>query len=207
MYKQLIIDTCKEYELSLSEAAYVLATVHWETNKTFEPVKEAYWVKNAEAWRKKNLRYWPYYGRGFCQLTWDYNYKKAGDYLGVDLVKNPDKAMDPDISAKIAVIGMKEGWFTGKGLDDYIDDIDESDKEDFLEYYNARRIVNGMDKANNIAVLAEQYEKELVKAKYSVKATGKPVQGDKGTSTSNPSQNLFLRLLALFVAILRKMIK
>jgi Chitinase class I len=30
-----------------------------------------------------------YYGRGPLQLTWDYNYRAAGDFLGVDLVQNP----------------------------------------------------------------------------------------------------------------------
>jgi putative chitinase len=177
--------------LSRDEAAYVLGTIHWETNGTFEPVREAYWVKNAEAWRKKNLRYYPWYGRGFIQLTWDYNYKKAGEKIGVDLMKNPDLAMEPKNSAKIAVLGMKEGWFTGKDLDDYIDSIPESTKEDFLEFYNARRVVNGMDKANNIAVLAERYEAELVN--YDKKT--EPVKEAKALRT----------LLSIIIAILRKL--
>lgn len=196
MYKQLIIDTCREYDLSRDEAAYVLGTVHWETNGTFEPVKEAYWVKNAETWRKKNLRYWPWYGRGFIQLTWEENYIKAGKKLGLDLTTNPDKVMEPKISAKIAVLGMKEGWFTGKDLDDYIDSIDESAKEDFLEFYNARRIVNGMDKANNIAVLAEKYEKELVD--YSKAREEVVTPGTKKTVRT---------LLAIIIAILKRIFK
>ena len=32
-----------------------------------------------------------YYGRGSLQLSWNYNYKAAGDSLGVDLLRNPDK--------------------------------------------------------------------------------------------------------------------
>lgn len=199
MYKQLLIKTCKEYGLSRDEAAYVLGTVHWETNSTFEPVKEAYWVKNAEAWRKKNLRYYPWYGRGFIQLTWLENYIKAGKKLGVDLTTNPDKVMEPEISARIAVLGMKEGWFTGKDLDDYIDSVDESDKDDFLEFYNARKIVNGMDKANQIAVLAEKYEKELRASNYGLQATEKPVQGDKASSPDKGRQTL----LSLFLALLK----
>lgn len=190
MTKQLIIDTCKEYGLTRDEAAYVLGTVHWETNGTFEPVREAYWVKNAEAWRKKNLRYYPWYGRGFIQLTWEENYIKAGKALGMDFTKDPDKVMEPKISAKIAVLGMKEGWFTGKDLDDYIDSIDESDKEDFLEFYNARRIVNGMDKANKIAQLAEKYEKELVN------------YDDVKVETSKTTRTL----VAIIIAILKKLL-
>ena len=48
--------------------AYGLATAWWETNKTMQPVREAYWL--SEAWRKPNLRYYPHYGRGYVQLTW-----------------------------------------------------------------------------------------------------------------------------------------
>lgn len=37
-----------------------------------------------------------YYGRGAMQLSWNYNYKAAGDYLGVDLLNNPGLvASDP----------------------------------------------------------------------------------------------------------------
>lgn len=182
MYKDLIIKTCLKYGLSRDEAAYILGTAAWETNYTFEPVREAYYLgSKAEAYRKK-LRYYPWYGRGFVQLTWEENYKKAGKRIGVDLTTNPDKAMDPYIAAEILVVGMKEGWFTGKDLDDYIDSVDESDKEDFLEFYNARRIVNGMDKANEIAILAEKYEKELVASGYGLESTEKPVDGSKDSS-------------------------
>ncbi len=209
MYKQLIISTCKREGLNLHEAAYVLATTHWETNATFEPVREAYWVKNAEQWRKKNLRYYPWYGRGFVQLTWEANYLKAGKAIGVDLIKNPDLAMEPNNAAKILVIGMRDGWFTGKDLDDYIDGIEESDKEDFLEYYNARRIVNGMDKANNIAVLSEKYEAELRASGYESpdKAPTKPVDGKKEESSYGGSQNWFITLLRLLIAIFKSLIK
>ena len=46
-----------------------------------------------------------YKGRGFIQITGKYNYRKAGQAIGVDLVKNPALAEDPAIAAKIAV------WF------------------------------------------------------------------------------------------------
>lgn len=172
MYKQEIIDECKKQGLSRDGAAYVLGTTHWETNGTFEPVREAYWLKNAEAWRKRNLRYYPYYGRGFVQLTWEFNYKKATKYfnevlgINVGFVTNPDDVMIPEYAVTILVTGMKEGWFTGKGIEDFIDGIDDSAKKDFLEFYEARRVVNGMDKANDIAVLAEKYEAELLEAGY-----------------------------------------
>lgn len=193
MYKNLIIKTCEDHGLLRNQAAYVLATAEWETARTFEPVKEAYWVKNAEAWRKKNLRYYPWYGRGFVQLTWEENYIKAGKALGLDLTTNPDKVMDPTISAEILVRGMKEGWFTGKKLSDYI----TLQKSDFL---NARRIVNAMDKASEIAAFARKYDKELLAAGYGVEATEKPVQAPKAPTGYTPSQNW---LTAIVQAILK----
>lgn len=76
-----------------------IATVAIETASTFEPVREAFWL--SEDWRRANLRYYPHYGRGHIQLTWESNYKAAGEAIGVDLVSNPDLALDPAVSAKV----------------------------------------------------------------------------------------------------------
>lgn len=46
-----------------------------------------------------------YKGRGYIQLTGRYNYKKAGEALGIPLEKHPELAEKPEIAAKIAV------WF------------------------------------------------------------------------------------------------
>jgi len=43
-----------------------------------------------------------YAGRGFIQLTGLTNYIAAGDWLGVDLIDDPDLALSLDWSAKIA---------------------------------------------------------------------------------------------------------
>ncbi|NEQ48210.1 MAG: hypothetical protein F6K00_33630 [Leptolyngbya sp. SIOISBB] len=91
-----------------------------------------------------------FYGRGYVQLTWEENYAKMGRVLGVDLVNNPDLANDPDLSAKITVIGMRDGLFTGVGLDDYIG----NGNADFI---NARRIVNDGDKMEFTAQQAERF--------------------------------------------------
>jgi predicted chitinase len=150
----------------LDRLAYMLATTYWETGHTMQPVREANWVKNAEAWRKANLRYWPFYGRGYVQLTWDYNYRKASQALGVDFVKNPDAVMDTKYAVPILFIGMEQGWFTGKKLADYMDGIDENDVEDLREFTNARRIINGTDKAAQIGQLGLTFEKALRSAGY-----------------------------------------
>lgn len=58
---QAIEAECIAQGLALkTQIAYVLATVFHETGHTWKPVKEAYWF--SEAWRKQNLRYFPYYG-------------------------------------------------------------------------------------------------------------------------------------------------
>jgi predicted chitinase len=89
-------------------------------------------------------------GRGFVQLTGRRNYKKASDKLGVDFVSNPALVMKPAHASAIMFDGMIEGWFTGKKLSDYI----TATKTDFV---NARRIINGTDKAREIAAEAGHY--------------------------------------------------
>jgi predicted chitinase len=128
-----------------TQIAYVLATVEWETADTFKPVREAYW--KSEAWRKRNLRYFPWYGRGYCQLTWDYNYRRYQEILGIPLVANPDRAMEPAIACFILVHGFKHGVFTGKKITDYI-------TKGKTDYIGARRCINGTDKAAKIAAIA-----------------------------------------------------
>ena len=156
-FTQKLVDSCMEHGLLRNQAAYVLATAYHETNHTMKPVREAYWL--SESWRKKNLRYYPWYGRGFVQITWEQNYINAGNELDLDLTTDPDKVMEPDISADIAVLGSRDGWFTGKKLSDYI----TLQKSDFT---NARRIINAMDKADLIAGYAKDYDQQLKKLGY-----------------------------------------
>lgn len=144
---------CKAQGIGLkTQLAYVLATTEWETAKTFKPVREAFWL--GEDWRRENLIYYPFYGRGYVQLTWEKNYKKYSEILGVDLVKNPDTALDENIALFILVHGFKTGTFTGRKITDYISDF----QTDFVE---ARRCINGTDRANDIANLAEKYLRNL----------------------------------------------
>lgn len=145
---QLILKRCRQYKLPREQAAYVLATAYHETAHTMKPVREAFWL--SEGWRADNLRYYPWYGRGYVQLTWEDNYKRAGHVLGYDLTTDPDVVMKPQIASHILVRGMKEGWFTGRSLGDYI-------TPDRVDYLNARRIVNRMDKASLIAEHAGDY--------------------------------------------------
>lgn len=142
------------------QQAYVYATVEWETAKTFNPVREAYWT--SENWRKSNLRYYPWYGRGHVQLTWERNYQKVDDEFDLKgkLLENPDLLIeDYALSVAMSVTGMKQGWFTGRNLDKYFN-------KRRADFYKARYIINGKDKRAEIAQLAIKYTNLLPKLNW-----------------------------------------
>lgn len=161
---EAVLAAAKAADWPLAFTAYALATACHETNCTMQPVREAYWLN--EGWRRSNLRYYPFYGRGYVQLTWKENYDKADRELGLGgrLKENLDLAMDPDIAAQIMVKGMQEGWFCG----------DKSGKRHTLarhvpadgaanvtQFTSARRIINGTDKAGKIAAEASKFQAAL----------------------------------------------
>lgn len=164
---------------SRPQQAYILATALHETARTMQPVEErgkgrgrtyGTWYVNSKGVRyayrngRRNSVYtydeYPhlYYGRGHIQLTWLTNYRRAGQELHrlklLDdpdaLVRDPDLALRPDISAMILCLGMGQGWFTGRKLKHYINGREH-------DFYNARRIVNGTDKADLIASHARKF--------------------------------------------------
>lgn len=148
--------------LPVSHRAYLLATAKHETAHTMQPIhergKRAYFDKY-EPGTKIGARLgntavgdgFRFRGRGYVQLTGRGNYDKAGRKLGLNLVAGPDAALSPPIAAKILIAGCEGGWFTGKKLSDYLPG----------DYVNARRVVNGTDKAKEIAALAVAFEKAL----------------------------------------------
>lgn len=147
----------------LAHAAYMLATGWHEVKGTMQPVREAYWL--SEEWRKKHLRYYPFYGRGYVQLTWRSNYENAdaqlaaaGYILPGALMKNLDLAMHPENAAFIMRRGMDEGWFTGVKLSDVLPSKGVATR---AQYMNARTIINGSDKADLIEDYAQIFEKAL----------------------------------------------
>jgi len=138
----------------INKLAYILATAWHESRLT--PIKE-YRANSGTALYATQNNYWytGFYGRGFVQLTWQTNYAKMSAITGVDLVSNPDLALQPQYAAKILVYGMLKGSFTGKKLNDYINTTT-------LDYYNARRIVNGLDKATLIQGYTQDVESKLI---------------------------------------------
>jgi hypothetical protein len=140
--------------------AYTLATAYWETARTMKPIEEFGRGAGRTYGKRDPETGHVYAGRGFVQLTWRENYGKLGKVLGVDLENSPELALEPVTAAQIMCVGMERGLFTGKALEDYFD----ADTDDPV---NARRIVNGTDKAKEIAAI---YRKALgaVKAGVSI---------------------------------------
>ncbi|HVI55659.1 MAG TPA: hypothetical protein VM621_11510 [Luteibacter sp.] len=86
-----------------------------------------------------------YRGRGFVQITWKNNYKRHGRNLNIDLVANPDLALDWTTASRIMFFGMKNGLFTGRSLADYT-------HEGKTDYVKARSIINGDEREAQEAI-------------------------------------------------------
>lgn len=132
--------------------AYSLATSYHETARTMQPIREYGRGKGRRYGVKAGPSGQVYYGRGDVQLTWLANYDRATKELRrlgaltsrESLVETPDLALRPDISAAVMIVGMLEGWFTGRKLADYF----AGARSDWVD---ARRIINGTDRAALIA--------------------------------------------------------
>ena len=149
--------------------AYMLATSYHETARTMQPIEE-YGKGRGKPYGQK-LRHdrkpytFPdklYYGRGDVQLTWYENYEAMGKLLGIPLLEQPELALKPDVSAKIMIEGMTRGKsnrgdFTGVSLENYF----STTKDDPV---HARRIINGLDKANLIATYHNKFLTAIKKA-------------------------------------------
>jgi len=117
-----------------NQLCYIMATIQHETAHTYKPIAE---------FGGRRRPYAPYFGRGYVQLTHKFNYDKYGTLLSRNFVAFPDEVMEPDISLFIIIHGMKNGVFTGKKLDDYISGRN-------VDFHQARRTVNGIDRARLI---------------------------------------------------------
>lgn len=143
-------------------AAYMLATVKHECADTYQPIEErgprSYFDKY-EPGTKIGRRLgsaWPgdgylFRGRGYPQLTGRSNYQRMANRLHISrIILDPDSVREPRIAYAIMSLGMREGLFTTKALGDYIND-------EGCDYRGARRIINGLDKADLIAGYARDF--------------------------------------------------
>lgn len=151
-----------EHLTDLRWLAYMLATTFHETAQTMQPIEEYGKGRGKVYGRKIKMTRVPYtlpnklyYGRGFVQLTWYENYAKMGRLFGIDLLNNPELALRLDVSTKILFEGMTKGDsnfgdFTGRSLEMYFNaKVDDP--------INARRIINGRDKALTISKYHNQF--------------------------------------------------
>jgi hypothetical protein len=156
-------DAVQDVTTGQRQLAYCLATFKWETAHSMRPIDEhgrdADFEKHYGPDTKigkslGNTQHGDgarFHGRGFVQLTGRNNYKKAGDFLTVDLIAHPDKAKDINLAYRIATEGMIEGWFTGKKLNQFFK------KGEVSNWIDARTIINRHDKAEEIANLGRKF--------------------------------------------------
>jgi len=159
--------------LPIAWCAYALATAWHETAHTLQPIKEFggpnYFFRRYDI-HGQNPRLArqlgntvpgdgvQFAGRGYVQLTGRANYAKAAAKLNVQLIGNPDLAMDRNVAADILRHGMREGWFTGKSFQSY---LPASGLATAAQFQAARRIINGTDKAALIAGYAVKFQDAL----------------------------------------------
>ncbi len=202
--------------LPIAHRAYLLATAYHETAGSMMPIKETVmphhknrnpsdaevirrldraWAKGAMPQVK--VPYWRdgWFGRGYVQLTWRNNYLRAGRELGLDLVGNPGLAMVPEHAAAILVRGCSEGWFTGRKL------------AECRDYVDMRRVVNGTDRAADIAAHARKFEAAL-RALSAAKPESPPVPPPPTVKESltpepqPPSGGFFMALAAIWARLI-----
>lgn len=168
--------------------AYMLATPYHEVDKTMQPIKEyggdkyffrLYDIEGgrpAVARQLGNLQPGDgvrFAGRGLVQLTGRRNYARMSVLVsqprfGIDLESDPDAALRLDVAVAVMFEGMLDacshlGDFTGLALDDFF----SATRDDPV---GARRIINGLDRAELIAGYHKQFLAALKNASRAVAA-------------------------------------
>lgn len=163
---EALLKECAARSLPLVHTAYVLGTAYHEVRGTMQPIDEdggdAYYfrmydIKGARPDKAKELGNTQpgdgvrFHGRGYPQVTGRDNYVRLGKALGLPLFEQPELLLRADVAAKATVYAMEHGTFTGVSLADCIKPGLDPLRPQFVD---ARRIVNGTDKAGTIADIA-----------------------------------------------------
>jgi len=159
---------------SLGWLAYMLATTYHETAHTMQPIDEyggeKYFQKYDNFPELGNNQPGDgarFHGRGYVQLTGRTNYTGMTPVVRQfypdcpDLTLDPDAVKNPNFAAVIMFYGMFVGSFTGRALKHYIGD---PEREQEVDFYNARKIINGLDRAEAIAGYAVKFNAALESA-------------------------------------------
>ncbi|MBD2731846.1 hypothetical protein H6G96_37635 [Nostoc sp. FACHB-892] len=143
-----IVEECRRHGITLkTQLAYILGTCEHES--AFRPIRES-WVltpeeratlETAEEGRKQKLSYYPFYGRGFIQLTHEPAYSKFATLLDIDLHDDPDLALQPNVALFVTAYGMAHSQF-GQPLSRYVN-------ESQTDFIGARNSVNSGDNQAN----------------------------------------------------------
>lgn len=188
------------------QLAYVLGTAFHETAATMRPIREIGCGRGRAYGKRDPQTGKTYYGRGYVQITWKANYARLGERLGVDLVAEPDRALEPGIAAAILYEGMTQGLFTGRRLAEFFDGAR-------ADWEGARRIVNGTDRAGLVADHARAFHAALVASRRpgARPAAAPPIPAPpipappipappKPDASAGPVRRLFAALATLFTS-------
>jgi YD repeat-containing protein len=152
----LLLSEATNAWLNLDQTAYLLASSFHETDSYQAPGLNEYASGKKYEGNKDLGNTQPgdgpkYKGRGYIQTTGRRNYTYWSNRLGIDFVTNPGLIAAPGTAAIVAAFGLRDGTFTGKAIGAYVN----SKNTDFV---NARRTVNGLDRARKIAGHAQAYQ-------------------------------------------------
>ena len=153
-----IIEAARAKQLIDAQIAYVLATAEHESD-SFRTLEEyssgAQYEGRADLGNTIAGDGVRFKGRGYVQLTGRLNYTSYSEIAGLQLTRFPLIVMNwPALSVFVIVDGMMRGVYTKRKLGDFV----SNSKQDF---YNARQVINGHDRAEKIADQASDWLRQL----------------------------------------------